>query len=253
MLNDKVLNWLNKTGFPLEMETAAAFRSAGFDIRQSYIYPDPQSNKGREIDVLASDPDLIGVIDINFVIECKSSSKPWVILTSEDTSRNLLFAFAVTSKSAIDALANKWPNLGELKQYIKKSTHAGYGFRQAFNENNDSAYHASLEVMNACKGIIKEESGHKINHLSFAFPVIVIDSPLFECQLENNGGLSIKEVESGEFQFSAHLPNYVSTCIKVIKKEKLNSFAQQAKKLSDILRAELKSHEDKIFSRADNT
>lgn len=95
MLVKQITDWLNKTGFPLEMEAASAFRDAGFDVRQSATYADPQSDKGREIDVLAMDPDLIGIIDISFVVECKSSTKPWVVFTSDDALRNYnrLFAF----------------------------------------------------------------------------------------------------------------------------------------------------------------
>ena len=88
MLKNKVLDWIKKTGFPLEMEAASAFRSAGFGVRQSFTYTDPQSEKGREIDVLAQDPDWMGVIEISFVLECKASSKPWVVLTSEDALEN---------------------------------------------------------------------------------------------------------------------------------------------------------------------
>ena len=97
MLDNKVLEWIKKTGFPLEMQAASAFRAAGFEVRQSYTYPDPQSDKGREIDVLAQDPDWIGVIEVSFVLECKASSKPWVVLTSEDALANLCFCGNVRS------------------------------------------------------------------------------------------------------------------------------------------------------------
>ena len=39
------------------MKTAAAFRAAGFEVRQSSYYIDQETGKGREIDVLAMDPD----------------------------------------------------------------------------------------------------------------------------------------------------------------------------------------------------
>jgi hypothetical protein len=84
MSREQVLKWLNETGFPLEMTAASAFRQAGFEVQQSATYVDLQSEKGREIDVLASDPDLIGFIDLSVVVECKSSTKPWVVLTSND-------------------------------------------------------------------------------------------------------------------------------------------------------------------------
>lgn len=84
MLTEKILDWLNKTGFPLEMTTATEFRKQGFDISQSLTYLDPQSDKGREIDVLASDSNWVGLIDIHFVVECKSSANPWIVLMSDD-------------------------------------------------------------------------------------------------------------------------------------------------------------------------
>lgn len=58
-MRSKVLEWINKSGFPLEMESAKAFRKAGFDVRQSATLLDLEERKGREIDVLASDPDWI--------------------------------------------------------------------------------------------------------------------------------------------------------------------------------------------------
>jgi|TARA_B110000971_G_scaffold157380_1_gene160719 hypothetical protein len=255
MPSQKVLEWLNKTGFPLEMETASAFRAAGFEIRQSYSYPDPQSDKGREIDVLAIDPDLRGVIEISFIFECKSSKKPWVVLTSEDAlaNYNRLFAFAVTSEAARKSLASRLPKFGALDPYIARPSQGGYGFRQAFSENNDSAYAAAIGVIKACAGVARDRQESSIPCLAFAFPVIVVDSPLFECSLKNNGYLEIKEVEESEFLFSTHIPDHVGTCIRVIKKGQLKDFAQKAKTIADAIRSELKSDVDEAFKSFKNT
>jgi hypothetical protein len=91
------------------MEAAAAFRRAGFEVKQSVTYPDPQSDKAREIDVLATQPDIVGVIDVSFVVECKASHNPWIVLMSEDAlaNYNRLFAFAVTSRAARGILADR--------------------------------------------------------------------------------------------------------------------------------------------------
>jgi hypothetical protein len=43
-----VKEWLEKQGFLLEMKTAAAFRQAGFEVRQCSHYVDPDSGKSRE-------------------------------------------------------------------------------------------------------------------------------------------------------------------------------------------------------------
>lgn len=250
MLN-KVLEWVKKTGFPLEMEASSAFRAAGFEIRQSFTYPDPQSEKGREIDVLAQDPDLIGVIDISFVLECKSSPKPWVVLTSKDAlaNYNRLFAFAITSEDVKSALVSKSYREEGLLSYLQRPSKGGYGFRQALGNNNDVAYAAAIGALKACKGVVANRATSSFPHLAFAFPVIVVDSPLFECTLEEDGELHIQEVEESDFLFSAHIPDEVGCCIKVIRKEMLTQFAVDAKQLANTIRQSLKAEEDAAFKR----
>ena len=252
---EKVLDWLQKTGFPLEMEAASAFRRAGFDVRQSFTYPDPQSEKGREIDVLATNPDIVGVIDVSFVVECKASPNPWVVLTSEDalSNYNRLFAFAVTSNAASEALSARWrQGLGKISPYIERPTRGGYGFRQAFGKDNDPAYSAAVAVMKACRGVAQDREG--IPRLAFAFPIIVVDSPLFECSLRENGeGLHLTEVEQSDFLFSVHIPEQVGCCVKVVTRKHLNSFTCWAKQLADAFSTELQHEEDMAFKKHSHT
>src|SRR5262245_57945867 len=91
------------------MRSAAAFRQAGFEVRQSCHYLDPETNQGREIDVLATDPDYLGVVEIHFVIECKATKKPWVLLASDDTLTgfNRIFTFGVLTKTAINTFVKR--------------------------------------------------------------------------------------------------------------------------------------------------
>lgn len=241
-LSDKVTEWLDKTGFPLEMEAAAAFRAVGFDVRQSSVFPDPQSDKGREIDVLAQDPDLVGIIDISFVIECKSSTKPWVVFTAEDvlSGYNQYDAFGVISDAARGVLAGNILNGRTiLTNYIMRSAKSGYGFRQALGNESDLAYTAAMGVLKACHGIAQDRAGSSIPRWAFAFPIIVVDSPLFECARGEDGALVLTEVQRSEFLFSAYIPNHIGCCIKVITKEQLLSFAKWAKQLANAIREEL--------------
>lgn len=250
MLKNNVLEWLRKTGFPLEMETASALRAAGFDIRQSFSYSDPQSDKGREIDVLAVDHDIVGLIDISFVFECKSSKNPWIVLTSEDALENYnrLHSFAITSEAAKKSLTRRLNNqFGALKPYICRPSQGGYGLKQALGGNNDTAYSAAIGVLKASSGVAGVNRESQIPYLSFVFPVIVVDSPLFECSLKSDGDLELKEVEESEFLFSAHIPHHVGTCIKIIKKERLKDFAKNAKTLAETIRMELKDDENKAL------
>lgn len=255
MLAEKILTWLSKTGFPLEMEAASAFRAAGFDVRQSAVLPDTQSEKGREIDVLATDPDLIGIIKISFVVECKSSQNPWIVFASEDAlaNYNQLSAFGVLSTEARNVLSKKLFNSNSeskklWSEYLNKPPNGGYGFRQAFGKESDPAYSAAIGTLKACHGLTKDKN-YSIPYLAFSFPVIVIDSPLFECYRKENGDLELTEVSHSEFLFSAHIPENVGCCVKIIRKEYLSEFAVWAKKLSDTVRKNLEREESEILKR----
>ena len=252
MLNAKVLKWLESTGFPLEMAAAEAFRRAGFEVRQSSTYADPETEKGREIDVLASDPDWLGAVEISFVVECKSSSKPWVILTSDDAlaNYNRFSAFAIMSDPARSALIKKAPDL-QCWPYVERPSEGGYGFRQALSDGADPAYTATMNVIKACAGIARI-NGKKPNQLiSLAFPVVVVDSPLFECRLQTDGLLTLTEVDKSGFLFAAHIPGNVGCCINVVTKKHLTEFAKWARNLAACVRADFESEEGRILASLD--
>lgn len=80
-LDSKILEWLEKHGYPLEMRVAQAFQQAGFEVSCSEYYLDPEKDKPREIDVIAGMSDVFGgvIFQVAFIIECKSSKeKPWI-------------------------------------------------------------------------------------------------------------------------------------------------------------------------------
>jgi hypothetical protein len=60
-----VKKWLVESDYPLlrEMEVAARFRRGGFGVSQSDFYVDPDTEKPREIDVVAEMMDLVGDSD----------------------------------------------------------------------------------------------------------------------------------------------------------------------------------------------
>jgi hypothetical protein len=247
LAKDSVHSWLQKTGFPLEMKAAAAFRRAGFDVRQSFVYQDPEQSKGREIDVFATDPDSLGVIDISFIIECKASVNPWVILTSEDTFQNYnkMLSFCIASTDARAAMIKRMLHEKRTLPFLERPSRGGYALRQAFAKKEDdiSAYTAAMGALKAAKEATKERVAESIPKLSFSFPVIVVDAPLFECTLLDNGELDLKEVEQSDFLFSAHIPEAVGCAIKIVSAKRLDAFAGEARTLADNLRNEFRSEE----------
>lgn len=80
-LGDKVEDWLNREGYPLEFRAARAFREAGFQVTQGDHVKDLETGKLREIDVLAEHlfATRHHLLRIAHVVECKFASKPWVV------------------------------------------------------------------------------------------------------------------------------------------------------------------------------
>jgi hypothetical protein len=251
----KVLDWLEVTGFPLEMKAASAFRDAGFEVRQSTTYADPLSEKGREIDVLASDPDLFGFVDLAAVIECKSSPNPWVILTANDVMEgyNRLRTRAVFTERAYLTLSRGRLDDLEIEPWLHRKGRCGYALRQAFSKGNDPGYDAAMSVLSACKAIFPPTSlaGWKV--AAAALPIIVVNAPLLECELQADGGLLLSEVKYSHFLFSARLPDQVSCCIRVVNASHLDETAHWAKGVMNHLRKDLEPAEKEIIEELKKT
>ena len=251
-LGTKVMKWMKSTGFPLEMAAANAFRHAKFEVRQSSTYVDPESGKGREIDVVVTDPDWIGAIDIGFVLECKSSMRPWVVLRSDDAFANYhrFRAFAPMTKSAQAALVAKSPGVGSASlasmKYIERPSEGGYGLRQAL-DGADQAYAAAMGAVKACFHLVKECESLYYKPAAIYFPVIVVDSPIFECTLQANGELALEEVSHSEFMFAAHIPERIGCWVRVVGKVELHRYAAWARELANTLRADLKDQEERVL------
>lgn len=204
----KVSGWLDERGFTLEMRTAAAFRAAGFEVRQSSHYIDCESGKGREIDVIAIDPDHFGIVEITFIVQCKASKKPWVLLCSPDTlvGYNRFRAFGVLSPKAIEALSMRVSDLVEKWPWLKKEGVAAYSMRQALSDS-DVAYAAAVAVAKASDSWVRRPDSEYVPPYVIAFPIIVVDSPLLACTLADDGRINISEVNEGEWLFFAKLPS----------------------------------------------
>lgn len=253
-LDEKILKWFDKTGFPLEMATADAFSKAGFEVRQSNPYIDPESEKSREIDVIAADPDWAGAINIEYVVECKSSTNPWVVMCSKTALRlyNRVSSFAVTTESGMVAIAQRLNKLNSWPAFAREDD-TGYGFRQALSDRADVGFGAAMNVLKACVAMRRESEEKEYKPLAFYIPVIVVDTPLFECRLEPDGKLALKQVARSEFLFRAHFPKTTGCCIRVVTKGDLPTWSAEAKAVADTLRDDLQDEETRVINSLDNS
>jgi hypothetical protein len=225
-LDFRIGKWLEQQGYPLEMQTASALRKCGLWVRQSAHYIDEESGKSREIDVLAIEREPLGMAEIYFVIECKTSNKPWILFTSPHAldNYNRLFALGLFSSSGRTAVSNRWDEAEELLKWLKKDMRNGYNLTAAFTNGEDSAFGAASSVVKACSFLLRTAENGPAK-LAFTFPAIILSSPLFECYLDDQGEMRVSEIEQGWLFFDARIAKFHGTCIRIVSQSALEQFA----------------------------
>lgn len=204
-LEHKVIAWLLKQGYPLEMRVADSFVRAGFNVVQSEHYNDPQSQTSREIDVSAyqqRDFDAT-FFRLEILIECKADkSKPWIVFTSERVG--LADRARVVQRSAT-TLGYLWLREVSLRADVcglsifQLPTQTGYGVTAAFTEGYDVPYAALMGAATAARA--EASSGDKAPQhgqkpfFSVQFPVVAIEAPLFVCRLGKDGTPHIEKTD----------------------------------------------------------
>jgi hypothetical protein len=217
-LKSKLTEWLGEQGYPLEMQVASAARKfTHFDIRQGWHYKDPECGTSREIDIICTVCDPRGIAEINFVIECKATTKPWILFSSDDASSSYhrLSSFGLFSTEAHSSVAGSlFPSISDIKTdydvakaipWLWKEGIVGYSLTQAFDGNKDIPYIASLSAVKAAIWLLSNSLWQTTEYRPYAisFPIIVTSSPLFECSTNRSGDPVLNEINHGYLLFQA--------------------------------------------------
>lgn len=252
-LHDELAAWLSKQGYPLEMEVAHEFRSAGFTVAQSTYYSDPETGDAREIDVFASHTKMISEFDVRItcLVECKvSTGKPWVMFTSDrelGEERFDFFSHIATDLGAhsLSLLYNQ--NYFPLPVALAYRDRLGYGATQGLRDKQDKVDVAYQAVMQAAKAAIAR--GRLIDSLlqtdvtpepiiEVVLPVVVIDAPLFEYYLESDLTKTLRTFHWGLLSFGNPIGGRAEpTFVHVVTKQGLVEFVPAIKQLSLHLQA----------------
>lgn len=232
-LKAKLSEWVRSEGFPFEMRVARAFQKVGFLVNQSDYYKDPTTKVHREIDVIARLNFLVKplVIRIEFLIECKSSKdKPWVVFCGDE--EELERPAWVANRFASDAGMKMLHYHATDKEFQSLSLFrlrapVGYGLRQAFGKSEDVAYNTMASVSSAARAkadyFREHVSAPKL--LEFQFPVIALDSRLFECRLNSNEETEMNEVPFATLLWNNPIATPAHTLIDVITEPSITAFA----------------------------
>ncbi len=238
-LHQKTLAWLERQGYPLEMKVASQLRAkTKFQVRQGWYYTDPESEQSREIDVVATASEDYGYATVHFAIECKATSKPWVLFTSKYTIENFnrILAFGFSSNDARGALSDSLfpldkeaiPVKNELP-WIWDRTPVGYALVQAFEGNSDAPYAATSSAVKAALHCFASSPEHNSPPpLMVSFPVVVTASPLFECRLGDDGCTELKEIERGFLFYQRRIGTFPATTVAIVTEKGLGHYIDES-------------------------
>jgi hypothetical protein len=153
-LENKIRDWLEKQGYPLEMMVARALQEIDAGISQSPYYIDPETEKPREIDVVArwmkTEKNAGGFLkfELFLFIECKSQQKgPWIVFSNGMREEKTFLSMSLPATYNGHSLlvpSNFYPPENSLRMNSMQGS-AGYGIHKLLNQRQ--MYHISANVL----------------------------------------------------------------------------------------------------------
>jgi len=198
-MEERIREWLETQGYPLEMKVARLFRARRFRIVQSEYYKDAETGAQRETDVTARlECQCDGIfVRIEFVIECKSTpDKPWVLFTGgrglADPARVAQRAASKLGSKALMQLCQR-KDIQDLALF-QMHERSAYGITQAFTTGSDITFASATSVSKATAAEIAEADAYSLAVepiCLIVIPLIVINAELAEAYLDDNGDLVV--------------------------------------------------------------
>ena len=260
-MDSKILEWLNKSGFPFEMRLARSLAKRDFKVTQSAYYLDFETKTPREIDLLSRlyghyetlHEEGVSELETFCTIECKSSPSPWIVF--KEASQSLWrIERAVTNETGrrLFYLAEKRIKETVLGHAAEK---AGHNLKQAFCKD-DHAFAALMAATKAAEGKIREliafaerverdfPDDSPIRSFFVVLPVIAITAPLFECILSETGAVELNKVESSAMAFQYPRVREGAgegVIVHIVTEEAWPSFMEAVGEFHEVLKSELPS------------
>lgn len=244
-LKEKLLEDIKKTGYPLELKIANIFDKCGWRTQSNSYYIDKDENKGREIDLIASKWEQIDdnenylEMTFYFITEIKTAwKKPWVLFSVPEDEKGF-------NLHSVNLELNKGVQHSKIiKKYFREKvlnvqSRLGKSFYEGFSGNGsrDDIFKAlsgsvkALEHYKESSLASKDQSTDRI--IDYYIPLIIIDGPLFEAYLDDNGEIQLEEVEYIQAAFNYLSPNYNigskygSSIVQIIRFEYLERFLEK--------------------------
>ncbi|HVK22236.1 MAG TPA: hypothetical protein VM677_12845 [Actinokineospora sp.] len=200
----EIAKWLLRTGYPFEMSVAKEFRARVDATEQAVYVVDAETNKPREVDVVATrhGPTLTGWHSFKFIVECKSNTAPWVVFVEkhdqmEPFSLGDWLKFT-PSRGDADMECEMLTRAGGVDVPLWETRTPGYGIVCKKNEDKpsqggDDAYDAVRKAAASALSVVATAPGASM-HRIHAIPVVIKVGSIFECWLDDRGEIAGQEV-----------------------------------------------------------
>jgi len=219
MEKNKIIEWLNKKGFPFEIECSKKFKSKQFICQHSLHYTDLETEKSREIDICAYKQINIGNFSFNvsFLIECKDSETPWLAIKStnsikaEDYSSNIIgtkntrFLKRAIGKSDLRTFTYNISPDEMVAHHIQQITTKG---------SKDMAYEGVQQAL-SCALSLRAKANE--SHLAFAnlyIPVVITSSPIYS--LDTDSEMNEENLIEEKFLKLTNVNSFSDTPISIV-------------------------------------
>jgi hypothetical protein len=242
-MEQKIREWLDKGGYPFEMEVTRLIKKAGFKVAQSEFYLDEETNTYRETDIVAYEmfSDGPNQTIICFVIECKvSQDKPWVLFTEKSYLSTEIAIQRRASSNIAKGILTKLSLVSEIRELstLKLPDRSAYSVAAAFQSDSkapDRAYKALMSVLSATSGIVKkiEKAARSDTIYIYAFPLIVLKGQLFEAYLNEGGDMQVANINSGVLVWRNPILS-TQSIVPIVTHDELSDYFANLKKDAEV-------------------
>lgn len=259
-ITQKLRNWLDKTGYPLEMKVAKAFKERDMLSSMSSYYTDYETEKNREIDIVSRQYDnyepfhassaAIAEVEVLSTIECKSHQGTWVFFKNTKLSR---YDFECSLLNN-DAKKLFFKSKNEIKNnlFYKLLESSATGVTEAFSQK-DTPYTATMGALKAAEAELilafeREKKCHldkevEITTASCIFPIVITDAKLFEVSLSDENLWDFQEVQytsvATRYPRGRSRGGAKGTVIYVFQESAINHLADALEDFHEILKVNL--------------
>jgi hypothetical protein len=228
-LEEKIIEKIEKSGYPLEIKVALTLQSKGWHVLNQQGYIDPETNKWRAIDILATksvelSESIYQTISLVLIIECKKIESPWVFWCRDKEPLRIFDPLAAFGLIKLDSKPPFHPL--DFENFIDCFHYYSSGFNKVAvisyeplrESGKEVIFEAKVQVIKSLsawrrlinnflsmrKNIEKLKPKSKpFNPIYVYYPLIIVDGNLFEMEFKD------EEIKLTEVDYIQYLTSFI--------------------------------------------